>query len=88
MRAAEQYLLARASDLVGDRDSRQHEFTVQLRALDSVRSGTVLGLPALLALSSTLIGKSLKGPASTSRMAKSETRRIPPVLSPYVMNPI
>ncbi|MBM4429615.1 MAG: BREX system Lon protease-like protein BrxL [Chloroflexi bacterium] len=57
----EQNLLARAKDLVGDRDPRQHEFTVQLRAFDIARSGASLGLPALLAFCSVLLGKSLKG---------------------------
>ncbi|MHB8621135.1 MAG: anti-phage BREX system Lon protease BrxL, partial [Chloroflexota bacterium] len=32
-----------------DRDPRQREFTVQLRAFDLARSGSHLGLPALLA---------------------------------------
>lgn len=60
-RYAEQNLLMRARELVGDRDPRQHEFTVQLRAFDAARSGASLGLPALLALSTSLLGKSLKG---------------------------
>ncbi|HSH79122.1 MAG TPA: BREX system Lon protease-like protein BrxL [Herpetosiphonaceae bacterium] len=57
----EQNLLARAKELVGDRDPRQHEFTVQLRAFDATKSGAYMGLPALLALCSVLLGKSLKG---------------------------
>lgn len=61
IRYAEQNLLARARDLVGDRDPRQHEFNVQLRAFDASHSGSSLGLPALLALCSALLGKSLKG---------------------------
>jgi ATP-dependent Lon protease len=61
IRSAEGNLLARAQELVGDRDPRQHEFTVQLRAFDSSRSGSLLGLPALLALCSALLAKSLKG---------------------------
>ncbi len=51
----------RARELVGDRDPRQHELTVQLRAFDAARSGAYLGLPALLAFCSVLLGKSLKG---------------------------
>lgn len=58
---AEQNLYSRASELVGDRDPRQREFTVQLRAFDIARSGSQLGLPALLAMCSVLLGKSLKG---------------------------
>lgn len=57
----EQNLVMRARELVGDRDPRQHEFTVQLRAFDGPKSGAFLGLPALLAFCSALLGKSLKG---------------------------
>ncbi len=57
----EQNLLTRAKELVGDRDPRQHEFTVQLRAFDAAKSGSYLGLPALLAFCSLLLSKSLKG---------------------------
>ena len=48
-------------ELVGDRDPRAHEFSVQLRALDNDRTGTSLGLPALMALCSALLEKSTKG---------------------------
>lgn len=61
MRYAEQNLYSRARDLVGDRDPRGHEFSVQLRAFDAARSGSSLGLPAVLALSSSLLEKSFKG---------------------------
>ena len=61
VRYGEQNLLARARELVGDRDPREHEFTVQLRAFSAARSGAALGLPALLAFCGTLLGKSLKG---------------------------
>ena len=60
-RYAEQNLYTRARELVGDRDPRSHEFSVQLRALDNDRSGASLGLPALLALCGALLEKSLKG---------------------------
>lgn len=61
MRYGEQNLYARARELVGDRDPRSHEFSVQLRAFDASRSGAALGLPGLLALCSALIQRSLKG---------------------------
>ena len=61
VRYAEQNLYARAKELVGDRDPRSHEFSVQLRALDNERTGTALGLPALLALCSGLLETSIKG---------------------------
>lgn len=58
---AEQNLYARAKQLVGDRDPREHEFSVQLRAFDSAKAGTGLGVAALLALCSSLLEKNLKG---------------------------
>ena len=60
-RYAEQNLYTRGRELVGDRDPRSHEFSVQLRAMDNDRSGASLGLPALLALCGALLEKSLKG---------------------------
>ena len=60
-RYAEQNLYARGTELVGDRDPRAHEYSVQLRAMDSDRSGEALGLPTLLALCGALLGKSAKG---------------------------
>ena len=61
VRYAEQNLYTNATLLVGDRDPRAHEFSVQLRAMDNGRTGAALGLPALLALCSALLEKSLKG---------------------------
>ena len=61
VKCGEQNLLARARELVGDRDPRQHEFTIQLLAFDAARSGASLGLPVLLALCGALLKKSLKG---------------------------
>ncbi len=61
IKCAEQNMLSRAKDLVGDRDPRQHEFTVQLRAFDPSKSGAALGAPILLAFCGALLGKSLKG---------------------------
>jgi ATP-dependent Lon protease len=58
---AEQNLYARAVQLVGDRDPREHEFAVQLRAWDAARSGAKLGVASLLALCSALLRKSVRG---------------------------
>lgn len=52
---AEQNLDARSSQLVGDKDPRQHEFTVQLRAFDAAKSGAKLGVGSLVALSTSLL---------------------------------
>ncbi|WP_027460748.1 BREX system Lon protease-like protein BrxL [Deinococcus murrayi] len=61
IRFAEQNLYAQARFLVGERDPRQHEYAVQLRAFDAARSGSGLGMAALLALCSVLLGRSLRG---------------------------
>ncbi len=61
VRFAEQNLYARARELVGDRDPRQHEFSLQLRAFDASRTGASLGVAALVALCSALLRKSVKG---------------------------
>ena len=61
VRYAEQNLYTRAKELVGDRDPRAHEFSVQLRAMDNDRTGADVGLPALMALCSGLLVKSIKG---------------------------
>lgn len=58
---AEQNLYARAMQLVGDKDPRHHEFTVQLRAFDASKSGSKLGVASLLALCTSLLRKSVKG---------------------------
>ena len=58
---AEQNLYARAKELVGDRDPRSHEFSVQLRAFDTAKGGSSLGLGALLAFCSALLNKNIQG---------------------------
>src|SRR2546428_1850719 len=59
VKCAEQNLYARAKELVGDRDPRSHEFSVQLRAFDTASSGNATGLAALLALCSARLQKSM-----------------------------
>lgn len=46
---------------MGDREPREHEFSVQLRAFDSSKSGSSVGVGVLLGLCSALLQKSLKG---------------------------
>lgn len=58
---AEQNLYARAQQLVGDKDPRQHEFTVQLRAFDAAKSGGKLGIGSLVALCTALLRRSVRG---------------------------
>jgi ATP-dependent Lon protease len=61
VRYGEQNLYTRARELVGDRDPRAHEFSVQLRAIDADRSGAGIGLGVLIALCSGLLERSIKG---------------------------
>jgi ATP-dependent Lon protease len=58
---AEANLYARAAELVGDRNPREHEFSVQLRAFDAGKAGRGLGVAALLAMCSALVNKNLRG---------------------------
>jgi ATP-dependent Lon protease len=58
---AEQNLYARAAQLVGDKDPRHHEFSVQLRAFDSAKSGSKTGVAALVALCTALLKKTIRG---------------------------
>lgn len=61
VRYAEQNLYSRASELVGDRDPRSHEFTLQLRAFDASKKGSKLGIPALVAICSSMLKKPIRG---------------------------
>jgi ATP-dependent Lon protease len=61
VRYGEQNLYVRSKDLVGDRDPRAHEFSLQMRAMDADTSGAGLGLGILLALCSGLMERSIKG---------------------------
>jgi ATP-dependent Lon protease len=61
VRYGEQNLYTRAKEMVGDRDPRAHEFSVQLRALDADTSGHGVGLAVLMTLCSGLIERSVKG---------------------------
>jgi ATP-dependent Lon protease len=58
---ATQNLFARSRELAGDRNPREHEFTVQLRSFDAAKSGAQTGVPVLMALASALLGTALKG---------------------------
>ncbi|WP_217358079.1 protease Lon-related BREX system protein BrxL [Ruegeria arenilitoris] len=61
VRIAEQNLYAHARELVGERNPREHEFSIQLRAFDAARNGSDVGIPILMGLCSALLGKPIKG---------------------------
>ena len=66
VKVGEQNLYARAKKLVGDRDPRTHEFSVQMRAMDTDKSGGGLGLPVLVALAGWLLERNTRGGRSWS----------------------
>ena len=61
VRYAEQNLYARAKDLVGDRDPRSHEFSIQLRSFDASKNGSQLGVAVVTSLCSSLLHKHIRG---------------------------
>lgn len=61
MSFAEQNLYARPVQLVGDKDPRQHEFTVQLRAFDAAKSGGKVGVAGIIGLCTALLRRSVRG---------------------------
>lgn len=61
IRCAEQNLYARAIQLVGDRDPRAHEFSVQIRGFDAAKTGAKTGVAFLIALARALLRKSVRG---------------------------
>ena len=63
VKVAEQNLYTRAKELVGDRNPREEEFSIQMRAIDAEKSGAGLSLPALIAFCGALLGKNTRGGA-------------------------
>jgi ATP-dependent Lon protease len=61
VKVGEQNLYARAKELVGDRNPREHEFSIQMRAIDADKTGNGLGLAVLVALCGSLLGKNTRG---------------------------
>ncbi|MDO8502512.1 MAG: BREX system Lon protease-like protein BrxL [Gemmatimonadaceae bacterium] len=61
VKVGEQNLYQRAKELVGDRDPREHEFSVQLRAFDADKSGNGVGVAVLVALAGSLLGRNTRG---------------------------
>jgi ATP-dependent Lon protease len=61
VRVGEQNLYTRAKELVGNRDPRSHEYSIQLRPFDADKSGAGLGLPTLVALVGGLLERNTRG---------------------------
>ena len=61
VKVGEQNLYIRAKELVGDRNPREEEFSIQLRAMDADKTGAGLGVPVLVALCGALLGRNTRG---------------------------
>jgi ATP-dependent Lon protease len=61
VRFAEQNLYSKAKELLGDRDPRSTEFSLQLRAFDASKSGNGMGMAVLMAMCSAVLEKSTEG---------------------------
>ena len=58
---AEQNLYSKSKFLIGDKDPRNHEFALQLRAFDAAKTGAKLGVAVLISLCTALLKKSVRG---------------------------
>ena len=61
VRVGEQNLYTRAKELVGDRNPREDEFTIQMRPMDTDKTGEGLGVPVVVALCGSLLGRNTRG---------------------------
>jgi ATP-dependent Lon protease len=61
VRYAEQNLFSKNKELIGDRDARLHEFSIQLRAFDASKSGSGMGIAVLIGMCSAILEKNTKG---------------------------
>jgi ATP-dependent Lon protease len=61
VRVGEQNLYTRSKDLVGDRNPREEEFSIQMRPMDSDKTGSGLGVPVLVSLCGVLLGRNTRG---------------------------
>jgi ATP-dependent Lon protease len=61
VRYAEQNLYSKNKELVGDREARFNEFSIQLRAFDASKSGNGMGMAVLIGMCSAVLQKTTKG---------------------------
>jgi ATP-dependent Lon protease len=61
VRVGEQNLYAQARNWLETEAPREHEFSIQLRAMDADKSGTGVGLPVLVALVGGLLERHTRG---------------------------
>lgn len=61
VRYAEQNLYSKSKELIGDREARLNEFSIQLRAFDASKSGNGMGMAVLMGMCSAVLEKNTKG---------------------------
>lgn len=61
VKVGEQNLYTRAKELVGDRNPREEEFSIQMRPMDADKSGVGVALPVLVAFCGALLGRNTRG---------------------------
>ena len=61
VRVGEQNLYTRSRELVGDRNPREDEFSVQMRPMDTDKTGEGLGIPVIIAFCGALLGRNTRG---------------------------
>lgn len=61
VKLGEQNFYTKSKSLVGDRDPRSHEFSIQMRAFDNNRTGHGTGIAVLVAMTGSLPGRNTKG---------------------------
>ena len=61
VRVGEQNLYTRSKELVGDRNPREEEFSIQMRPMDADKTGAGLGIPVVVAFCGGLLGRNTRG---------------------------
>jgi ATP-dependent Lon protease len=61
VKVGEQNLYSRSREMVGDRNPRDEEFSIQMRPMDNDKSGAGLGVPVIVAMCGAMLGKNTRG---------------------------
>ena len=61
VKVGEQNLYSLGKSLIGDRDARSHEYSLQLRPFDADKTGSAVGLPVLIAMVGSLLDRNTRG---------------------------
>ncbi len=61
VRVGEQNLYTRSRELVGDRNPREDEYSIQMRPMDTDKTGEGLGVPIIIAFCGALLGRNTRG---------------------------